>query len=163
MRSSRALDAVRSLCVSAALAFPALAWGQVSCPLNEYSLDVSLPGGGLIFTGTGVSITVFVVAKSETTLAVYCEAAGGQFPPPTIAGASYRWSTGASEQRIRAVAPDAGQSAEYSVAISGPSGSGTGMVRLVGVGQESPQCTIRTSVQQPVSPGTTFTLEAICT
>ena len=106
MRSSRALDAVRSLCVSAALAFPALAWGQVSCPLNEYSLDVSLPGGGLIFTGTGVSITVFVVAKSETTLAVYCEAAGGQFPPPTIAGASYRWSTGASEQRIRGVDSD---------------------------------------------------------
>ena len=90
-------------CLSSVLgmALFALALGaqaQVACKLSTQYLDVFLPGGGA-FIPPGTSYQLLEGNSPTISMGVYCEGTG-EFPPPTIAGATYVWSTGETSQRI---------------------------------------------------------------
>jgi alpha-tubulin suppressor-like RCC1 family protein len=136
------------------------AHAQVGCALNSYAFDLFLPGGGAI-TGTGFIPTQLVAPGSRLSMGVYCEGTG-QFPPPVIAGATYAWNTGQTTQRIEATAPAAGQTATYRVTVTGPNGTKDLSVDVLGANPGVPICTVKTTAPQALTPGTVFTVTAVC-
>ena len=147
------------LAVLLALAASPPAPAQVSCALSNQSLLVFLKGGGALIVPAPRE--VLFAANTSVTMGVYC-AASGQFPPPFVIGGSYRWSTGQTTQRIEVAAPPPGGTSTYAVTITSPVGSATFSVTRRGAPTDAPNCTIRSSVPQPVAPGTSFVLTADC-
>lgn len=133
---------------------------QVSCQATGYALNVFVPGGGFqVSTGPDVDMTVR--PGSRVGMGVYCEGSG-QFPPPTIQGATYSWTTGDAQQRIEVLGPPPGGSATYRVTIAAPNGTQVRGVTLHGAAIGTPICDLGTPWAQPIAPDTTLAVRADC-
>ena len=133
---------------------------QVSCAFQNQTLNVFMAGGGANVSGTP-SAELLKISNSRVDMGVYCEGTG-QFPPPTISGATYSWSTGQTSQRIQVDAPAPGQAALYAVTVDSAAGRATLSTTLRGAVPGAPNCAIARSAPEPILPGTTFMVTATC-
>ena len=154
---------MRCLSAQLGIALCALALGaqaQVACKLSTQYLDVFLPGGGA-FIPPGTSYQLIEGNSPKISMGVYCEGTG-EFPPPTIAGATYIWSTGETSQRIDVPQPSPSGPTTYTVTVSSPAGRVVLGASLRGALADAPRCSITTNAPPVVTPGTVVTFTAAC-